>query len=270
MVKLGENSNLKPFRYPGREALTVPSFLDIRPDFRNMYVYDILLSSGELLYSCAGGIGVTDERYVVDMHKFISRATAVKTIRDAMPAEYTKRRYNTMRERFNERTLRVSSWAHCSELYCLWAGSGFSHRYRDHGYDGIYSPTRVDYEVLSQCSKVSRDKRLIFRSEGLSKFSDSLITDQTVVYAHLPSEFGRYGANFLWNKKTLSRVVRVLGELSELGYKICVSARHEKRGRVCTDYSKIFPALSHIVVPQFKVSELTFETSNSEIYLFNF
>lgn len=270
MVKPGENLNLKPFKYPGREALAIPSFLETRPDFRDMYIYDVLLSSGELLYSCAGGMGVTDEKYIVDMHKFISRATSVKTIRDTVPVEYTKRRYNTMRERFNERTLRINSWTHCSELYCLWSGSGFSHRYRDHGYDGIYSPTRIDYEVLSLCSKVSRDKRLIFRSEGLSKFSDGIITDKTVVYAHLPSEFGKYGANFVWSEKALARVLRVLGELSELGYRICVSAQYEKRGHIRIDYAKMFPQLSHIIIPQFKVSELTFETSNSEIYLFNF
>ena len=270
MVKPGERLNLKPFKYPGREALTVPSFLDVKPELKDLYIYDVLLSSGELLYSCAGGIGVTDEKYVVDMHKFISRPTSVKTLQDAVPLEYTRRKYHALRERFNERSTRISSWAHCSELYCLWSGSGFSHRYRDLGYDGVYLPSRIDYEMLRNCSQTSRDKHLIFRQEGLSKFSDSIITDKTIVYAHLPAEFGKYGANFLWNEKTLGKVLRVFTELSELGYKVCISAQYERRGRVHKNYAEMLPLLSHMIVPQFKVSELTFETSNSEIYLFNF
>jgi hypothetical protein len=248
----------------------VQSFLEIRPDLRDLFVYDIMLSTGELLYSCAGGIGVTDEKYIVDMHKFLSRPTSTKILQGSAPSTYTRRKYHSLRERFNERSTKIQSWSHCSELYWLWAGSNFSHRYRDLGYDGVYFPVSVDYANLTRCSHASREKRLIFRQEGLSSFSESIITDQTVIYAHLPLEFGRYGANFLWNQATLNRLVRVLSELSEIGYKICVSAQHEKRGLVTRDHVGIFPFLSHVVIPQFKVSELTFENTNSEIYLFNF
>ncbi len=270
MVKLGERLSLKPFKYPGREARTISSLLDQKPELKSLYIYDILLSSGELLYSCAGGIGVTEEKYIVDMHKFISRPVSVGLLKRTIPSQYTRRKYNTLRERFNERTLRVSTWTHCSELYSLWLGSGFSHRYRNLGYDGSYLPSTVDYETLEICSQVSRDKRLIFRQEGLSKFSDSIITDQTVVYAHLPSVFGRYGANFLWNEKALETTVRIFRELYELGYKVCISSQYERRGLLCTDLTERLPFLSHITIPQFKVSELTFENSNSEIYFFNF
>jgi hypothetical protein len=270
MAKHGGRSNLKPFKYPGREPVVAQKFLEIRPDLRDFYVYDILLSSGEFLYSCAGGMGVTDERYLVDMHRFLSKPTSIKTLRDTAPLDYTRRKYHSLREKFNERSVRIQSLSHCSELYWLWLGSNFSHRYRDFGYDGVYSPTTPDYTVIANCSQLSREKRLIFRQEGLSKFSESIINDQTVVYAHFPSEFGRYGANFLWNERTLSRLVRIFRELSDIGYKVCVSAQYEKRGLVQRDYVKMMPFLSHVVVPQFKVSELTFETTNSEIYLLNF
>jgi hypothetical protein len=270
MEKPGEKLSLKPFKYPGREPKALTGLLGIRPEFKSLYIYDILLSSGELLYSCAGGMGVTNEKYIVDMHKFISRPTSVGIIKNTLPSPYTRRKYHSLREQFNERTLRTESWAHCSELFCLWAGSSFSHRYREHGYDGSYMPTSVDGEGLNLCSQISREKKLIFRREGLSQFSESIITDQTVVYAHLPTEFGRYGAGFLWNEKTLGSLVRILTELSGIGYKVCISAQHERRGKVFRNYNRLFPSLDHIIVPQFKVSELTFENQNSEIYLFNF
>jgi hypothetical protein len=261
---------LKPFKYPGRESKTVEEFLRIRPEVRDMYIYDVLLSSGEMLYSCAGGMGLTEEKYIVDMHKFVSRPTFVSAVQSAVPTPYTRRRYHALREKFNERSSRITSWSHCSELYCLWAGSGFSQRYRDHGYEGAYMPTRIDYDQLAACSSISREKRLLFRKEGPSKFSETIITDRTVVYAHLPCEFGRYGAGFIWNESTLGSFARILSELSELGHKVCISAQYEKRGRTLRDYPEIFPSFSNIVIPQFKGSKLTFESKNSEIYLFNF
>jgi hypothetical protein len=274
--KSGEklSSEFLTFKYPGREPSTTQTFLDLRPEFRDLYIYDIGLTTGAMLYSCAGGVGVTKEPYVVDMHRFLRAPTASSAIEEAFKWRFGKhflrRRYLILREEFNSRADKLTSMSRCADLYLLWAGSGFTHRYRGKGYDGLYLPTSLDLRCVGNASRLSREKNLLFRKEDFSTLSESIINENVVVYCHLPAEFGTYGAGFRWNDKTLRSYTRILKEFHELGRKVCISATHERRGELFRDYKKMFPEFDHLTVPGFKVSELTFEPQTSEIYLFNF
>lgn len=277
MVKLGEKLNVDflTFYYPGREPTTISTFLDLRPDFYSFYIYDINLTTGTLLYSCAGGIGVTKEPYIVDMHKFLKASTSVSAIREVFKkrfgTRFLKPRYSSLCEKFNDRFgNKLNSITDCAELYLLWVASGFTHRYKGRGYDSPYFPTSLNLDLVKNASLLSREKNLFFRKEDFLSLSESIINDNVVVYCHLPAEFGKYGAGFKWNEKTLDFYIKTLKEFDELGKKICISAVYEKYGRIYRDYVSIFPTFNQIVIPRFKVSELTLESQTSEIYLLNF
>ncbi len=274
--KLGGHLSPNPptFKYPGRESLTVDKLLQAKPNLRGLFVYDVCLTNGSLLYSSAGGIGVTKEPYIVEMHKFIKSSAAVHALKSAFEKEFssqfTKRKFYALRERMNEGGMESDSLDTWAKLYLLWCGSGFRHRYRGRGYDGLYQPTSLNYEALTTASRQSREKNLLFRKEDFYSLSESIINENVVVYLYVPSEFGAYGAGFKWSKERLSYYVRMINEFHELGHKVCVSAMFEKRGRVFREYSSLFPNFDHLVAQGVKVSELTSESDFSEIHFFNF
>lgn len=277
MVKSGEklNSNFLTFRYPGREPTTVKSFLNLRPDLYSLYIYDINLTTGTLLYSCAGGIGITKEPYIVDMHKFLKASTSVSAIKEVFKkrfgTKFLKPRYSSLCEVFNDRFgNKLNSITECAELYLLWVASGFTHRYKKRGYDSPYFPTSLDLKFVEAASLISRRKNLLFRKEDLLTLSESIINENVVVYCHLPTEFGKYGAGFRWNEETLDFYIKTLKEFDELGRKVCISATYKKYGRIYRDYISMFPTFNHVIIPRFKVSQLTPESQTSEIYLLNF
>jgi hypothetical protein len=276
MVRSGEKLNSKSlftFTYSGREPRTVSKFLDIRPDFRDLYIYDINLSTGRLLYECRGGMGVTTEPYIVDMHKFLSTSTCVRSLETELSKNFGTSKYRSyyrLREAFNNRTVKLASWSDHAQLYWLWAFSGFTHRYEDLGYKGIYCPTQVDLERVSVASRTSREKNLLFRKENMFTFSESIINDNMVLYAHLPAQYGRHGSRNVWTEKKFCHLVRELKELSLLGYKVCVSALFKKRGRVLINYPEVFDKFNHTVISKFKDTELGPSFCDSDIYLYNF
>ena len=241
---------------------------------KDLYIYDVNLSTGTLLYSCAGGVGVTKEPYMVDMHKFIRSANCAQVLeqafRDRFGTCFLRRRFMVLKEEFNQRDVKLRSLADCADLYLLWMGGGFTQRYRDRGYDALYHPSSADLELIRGASRLSREKNLLFRKEDFHSMSESIINENVVVYCHFPAEFGDYGPGFKWSEGVMRRYVRILTEFHRFGYKVCVSALHERRGSVFRSYRKLFPDFDHLVVPGFKVSELTFESQSSEIYLFNF
>lgn len=276
MEKSGEklNPEIFTFRYPGREPKFLEAFLDIRSDVVDHYIYDINLTTGSLLYRSKGGIGMTKEPHIVRMHQWIKTSTVRRTLESTYKTQYRedigKWRYFKLRESFNESGKDLSKWTDCAELYLLWAGSNFTHRYRLDGYDGTFFPTRIKYDALENASRVSREKNLLFRKEDLSSFAESPINDNVVVYSHLPREFGKFGAGWIWNQYNLERFTRVIRELSATGNKVLISAPFEVRNRVELDYRNYLPDFDYTVVPKFKEVKSLLSSNNSEIYLFNF
>jgi hypothetical protein len=276
MEKPGENlaNQLFTFKYPGREPKFLDGFLAEKPEVLDFYIYDVNLTTGSLLYRSKGGIGVTKEPYIVRMHEWIKTSTIESTLEYAYKTSFRddigKWRYMKLKERFNEYTEKLDSWGKCAELYLLWVGSNYTHRYRDRGFDGIFFPTSLKIHQLINASQTSREKNLLFREEDFFSFRESVINDNVVIYAHLPREYGRYGAGWVWNEDNLHRFIRIINEFLALDRKVLISASYELRGRVDLDYKKYFPEMSHLIIPEFKETRLLARASNSEIYFFNF
>lgn len=263
MVKTGEKLRYSPIVYPGRSPKTIHEFLEIRSDIRNMYVYDVLLSSGEMIYACAGGIGITKERYITDMHKFLSIAPSYKYISDVyfnvFNNTFSRGTYLRIRAAFNDNPS-LSCWKDHAILYCLWASSSFRHKYLGRGYNARFSPREINIENIEYFSNISRNKKILFRKEDFNSLSESIIHDGVVIYAHLPNSFGKYGCDFFWNKQSEYRLLRNLTELGDMGYKFCVSADYSLKSRL----DCILDSCNVYEVNQFK------ERRYSEIYYTNF
>lgn len=273
MEKTGEKSICAPiltFKYPGREPKCLDEFLLSRPDVLDHYIYDINLTTGQLLYRCKGGIGATREPYIVRMHRWIKTSTCVKTLAETSQSEFGDRvgkwKYAKLREKFNNTTYKLGNWRECAELYLLWAGSSYTHRYVKTGYDGVYYPTDIDYEALVNASRTSREKKLLFRREDLFYFRESLVNEDTIVYAHLPRNYGVFGAGWVWNKETLETFARVMNEFALQNHKVIISAPYKIRGAMHIDYAKFFPTFTQKVVGEFKDQKAFY----SELYLLNF
>jgi hypothetical protein len=276
MEKFGEslNNNFFTFKYPGREPKLIKEFLLKRPDILNFYIYDIDLTTGTLLYSCKGGIGVTKERYVVDMHLALQNPAFSSALKDdylkAFGDRPTKRKYFALRDQFNSSVNTNLSFRKAINLYVLWASSNYLQIYKEKGYNSIYLPSLPLYDCIRQASLISRQKKLLFRKEDVFTLSESLIFDNVVVYMHIPDAYGVYGAGFTWTEKKFLSTINVLKEFDSLGHKVCVSATQSKYGRLYRDYSESFSEFLRIEVPGFKGSELTTESSFSEVYFLNF
>ena len=111
---------------------------------------------------------------------------------------------------------------------------------------------------------------LIFRKEDFYTMSESIISENVVIYTHLPRTYGAYGSNFLWGEKTFKSTISTMNEFHNLGYKVCVSTLGSKYRLKYSDISNLFPSFDRITIPEFKGSELTTEPSFSEIYFLNF
>lgn len=258
------------FKYPSRQPERIDGLLKYRPDLKDHYIYDVSLTTGDLLYQCKGGIGATKEPYIVGMHNFIKSSTAKSNIRETWKAIYpsdrpSKWRYMKVRERFNERYPRASSHRDYAELYCLWASSSFAHRYRSTGYDGLFFPTKINFNNFDTASNLSREKNILFREQDFFSITDSLLNDNVIIYFHFPSSYGVYGAGFYWTEKIMTDTIRLMNEYSSMGYKVCISGQFRSRGRLLVNYPKLFPEDFYVLeLEQFK------DNDSSEIYLLNF
>lgn len=261
------------FKYPCRQPDMINGLLKYRPDLKEYYIYDTSLTSGDLLYQCKGGIGVTKEPYIVGMHNFIRSSTAKSNLKETWDELYpsgrpSKWKYMKARERFNERyqhLLDSRSHRDYAELYCLWASSSFSHRYKQNGYDGLFFPTKINFDAFNRVSDLCREKTIVFKKEKLFDINKDILNENVVIYFHFPSSYGVYGAGFYWTEKLFTEAISFINEYSSMGYKVCASAQFYSRGKMLVNYPKLFPDNFYALeLEKFK------DRNSSEIYLLNF
>ena len=234
-----------------------------------MFVYDLSLTSGEMLYSCAGGIGATKEKYLVKIHEFLKRKSSVSILQEVFAESFkngvSRTMYLRLRENFNNKIERFGSLEDCAKLFLLWGLSGFTHRYRTFGYDGIYCPIPFNFEHIRQISQISREKNLLFRNENWNGFSEFLIHSNIFLYLYFPSVPGVYGPGFKWNVNIAKKIISKIYEFHSKGYKICVCTRGGIRGMETSQYISSLSFLTTTYIVQFKDLNLSLDT-----YLLNF
>ncbi len=261
-------------RYPGRGVLTADKFLDLRPDIRQSPIYDLQLSTGDLLYRCAaGGVGVTKEKHIPQLHSFLQNKNSVSIIetmwKDELKAGECDKSFTAAKAKFNSKTPRLASWSDCARLYCLLIGSGYSHLYSNKSFVGSYFPYNPDFISLRQFSELSRANKLEFDTTDMFSFKEQEVSKNTVIHLHIPHKFGVYGLGYVWSKRKLKTIRSVFNDLDELGYRICVSALYQKRNYLVHG-EDLFPSFHKNIVVHQDDEKYGLVRLTSEIYYTNF
>lgn len=261
-------------RYPGRGVLTAEKFLDFRPDIRQSKIYDLQLSTGDLLYRCApGGVGVTKEKHISQLHAFIQNKNSVSIIesmwRDDFKSGQCEKTFTEQKKKFNGKTPRLTTWNDCARLYCLLIASGYTHLYTNKSFVGSYFPYNPDFAALRQFSNSSREKQLEFDTTDMFSFNEKEIDKDTVIHLHIPHRFGVYGLGYVWSKRKLRTIKSIFTDLDELGYRICVSALYQNRNYLVHE-EDLFPSFHRDIVVHQNDERYGLIRLTSEIYYTNF
>ncbi len=262
------------FKYPGRSTLTAAEFLKKRPDIESSKIYDLQLSTGDLLYRCApGGVGVTKEKFIPQLHAFIQRKNSLSVIEEMWSKEFKHGQseidFIRLRSLFNSKMPRVQSWTDCARLYCLLAASGYNHNYYNKSFTASYFPYKIDFDELRSLSSLSRDKNLQFDSTDMLSFNEREVDKSTVIYLHIPIQYGKYGLGYVWSKRKLKTVQTVFNDLDQLGYRICVSALYERRNFL-VHKENVFPNFHKELIVHQNDEKYGLTRLTSEIYYTNF
>ena len=262
------------FKYPGRGVLTAEKFLQHRPDIANLKIYDLQLSTGDLLYRCApGGIGVTKEKFIPQLHAFFQRKNCISVLEEMWTKEFkcgdSEILFINSRSLFNSKMPRIQSWSDCARLYCLLASSGYNHNYYNKSFTASYFPYNIDFDELETLSIQSRDKKLQFDTTDMLSFREKEVDKSTIIYMHIPFKYGRYGLGYVWSKRKLKTIQTVLNDLDQLGYRICVSALYEKRNALIHD-EEMFPSFHKDIIIHQNDEKYGLTRRTSEIYYTNF
>jgi hypothetical protein len=212
-------------KYRSRQILNLEAFLATRPDIQEHYIYDLLLSSGDLLTRCKGGVGQTPERYISRMFDFFSRKNALSILHEEHSAGFGKGSYTRLRAEFNAKQNKLGTLRDCAKLYLLWANSNFSHSYNAGGFNGKFCPVEPDWAKLEELNAKLRDNFYSFRQAGFNSVHTDLLTPEVVIFAKIPDSYGKYGSGFKWVPSAENYFLRVLESFHEDGHKICVSCR---------------------------------------------
>lgn len=261
-------------KYPGRQTHTVDSYLQLRPDIKEMRVYDLQLSTGDLLYRCgAGGVGVTKEKHIPHLHAFIQKKNSISIIQEMWREEFKEgeceKAYYAARSVFNSKRPRLTTWNDCARLYCLLTASGHTHIYQNKAFFASHFPYKLDLAHLSKHSEMSRTRELEFDTTDMFSFREQELDTSTLIYLHLPYRYGKYGLGYVWSKRKLLTIQRVFTELHELGYRICVSALYEKRGYIVHP-ENLFPSFHRDIITHCNDQKYGLTRVTSEIYYTNF
>lgn len=217
-------------KYRGRQILSLDRFLLARPDIKKHYIYDILLSSGDLLLSCKGGIGQTPEDHISKMYDFFSRINSLNTLYSVYTNTFNSRlgrgTYLRIRTKFNEAGGQIYNWKDCATLYLLWCGSNFAHSYNQEGYIGSFRPINIDWKSLQYHHQTLRSKFFSFRQTSSEDIHGDLITPETIIHARLPDSYGHFGRNLHWTPATQDKLVSAFKSFDECGYKICLVCKN--------------------------------------------
>lgn len=264
MEERGESLNNPILPYPGRQLLpgTKSAFFGLKSGIKGRYIYDLGLSTGEILYEGAGGMGITTESHVLRLHDLMRMPYAESLILEEydrhFKGKWGPRKFYRLRRDVNEE-LKNPSRRTIAKLYCLLACSGFRHKFDRYGnFKGEYFPHTLDISSLQITNKKLTNSDFILNKCSLAKFDKNLLTKKSLVHLHLPFPSSSTYKDVIFN---------YFDKINKKGFDILVTGRYSNRGLVDTDLSKWSKKYSSAVIPQFK-EESSF--LSSDIFIFNF
>lgn len=243
------------------------------PEINLMKIMGIDVASADLLYA-SRSTSLTlcsTERYMLELHKFLTLRPAHRYLKETWEGVFDNGRDWYKRCRLlaaynnSSRPKRLQKWNDLSIYYCLLAMSSFRVSYSGGSLIGENDPTTPDYEEIREHYLRTVGKTISYRKRNIFTLPMREIDGNTLLYFHIPSQYGTYGNVYRWTKKEMEFMVREMTSLATEGYKVCVSGLYERRGIKLYDYESLFaPDLFHPVF--YESGSLLKATRNTEVY----
>lgn len=249
MEEIGGSLNSPIIPYPGKQLLpgSRERFFALKSGIKDRYIYDLGLSTGEILYECRGGMGFSKERHIIGLHDLMRMPYAESLIKEEFKNQFKgkwgKAKYYRVRRELN-RELKNPSRRTFAKLYCLMASSGFIHKFDSDGnFKCEYFPHTLDTSEIRLKNKKLVNSDFIIKQGSFSSLDYNLLTKKSLVYFHLP---------FPSTEKYKSEVFNFFNCIDLKGYNFLFSSRLINRSRVdesvlswSGNYSSITIPFSH-------------------------
>jgi hypothetical protein len=261
MEDAGESLSSPIIPYPGKQLLpgSVEHFFCLKPGIKDRYIYDLGLSTGEVMYECKGGMGLSTEKHILGLHDLIKKPYAesliVEEFETNFKGKWGKAKYYRTRRDLNQE-LKSPSRRTFAKLYCLMSSSGFIHKFdQDGNFKCEYFPHTLDTSEIKIKNKKLINSDFIINSGDFTSFDNNLLTKRSLVYFHVP---------FPYTETLKKKVFEFFDHIDLIGYDFLVSSRLINRGRMEESIKSWSSGYSSIQVP--------FNSSStfSDIFITNF
>ena len=264
MADPGESLSKLILPYPGRELLkgSRDQFFDLKSSVKSRYIYDLGLSTGEVLYESAGGMGISDNIRIIQLHDLIKKPYAEQLIKEefenTFKGKWGKAKFYRVRRDTNQE-LKDPSRRTIARLYCLLASSGFGYKFDKFGnFKGDYFPHSLDTSEIVLNNRKLINPDFLLKHGSYKSFDKNLLTKKSLVYFHVP---------FPWTKVKKDQLFNYFNSLSIEGTDFLVSGKLMHRGKRDAEILNWSNNYSSIVLPQFKEPS---SYSSSDIFITNF
>jgi len=258
MEDTGESLNSPIIPYPGKQLLpgSREHFFGLKSGIKNRYIYDLGLSTGEIMYECRGGMGLSTERHIIGLHDLMRMPYAESLIKEEFKTQFKgkwgKAKYYRIRRDLNQE-LKNPSRRTFARLYCLMASSGFIHKFDSYGnFKCEYFPHTLDTSEIRVKNKKLINSDFIITRGSINSFDYNLLTKKSLVYLHIP---------FPCTEVHKSQILEFFDCIDLKGYDFLLSARLINRGRMDKTLSEWSSNYSSV-----KFTEFTF----TDIFITNF
>ncbi len=262
MEELGESLSSPIIPYPGKQLLpgSREHFFALKPDVKGRYIYDFGLSTGQILYQGAGGIGFSKEKHILGLHGLMRMPYAEELIKEEFETNFKGKwgpaKFFRLRRDVNQE-LKDPSKRTIAKLYCLLACCGFRHKFDKHGnFKGEYFPHSLDTEEIRVNNKRLINSDFVIMKGGISTFEENLFTKKSLMYINIP---------FPSTEKLKHKIFKFFRYVDSLEYDFLITSRLMNRGRIDETLLQWSGCYSSIIIPRSKE-----KFTSSDIFITNF
>lgn len=234
---------------PGRTTFTHNQFLADFTGLSEMKFLVLDAASADLAYASSSQnlILCSNERYHLEMHKFLTISPAYRYIRDSWENKFECGRGWKQRGKFLaafnnlHRPKLMRTWDDMSQYYCVLAMSGFRTSYQRGSLVGEHTPVTPNYDLIRKWSRACKDKTIRYYRRNIYNFPTAEVDNNTVIYYHIPVNFSLYGYGYVWTRRRLENVSMEFSELARSGQPTIISMSHGRWAKKNTDIEGLFP-----------------------------
>lgn len=274
-----EKAKLQPLVFPARSTKYHQQFLDLYPEVNLHHLLCVDVGAGSLAYDseCSHITLCSNERYALELHKFLLNKNAESVIREIWERDFGRgankdyaksvlHRHNLLNSKGGEI---FSSWSEVAKYYCLLLQSGMSYYYAGKRLIvDLDNPTSLPSEELTAHYLSNKPRAFSFSRKGILQLPLSQVDNNTIIYFQIPIVFGQYGYGYVWSRRKLRFMVKEFTALAEEGYKVVISSQLKRYGVDVVGVRGLFPGLQSVEVGKSSTSKYGFDNSNTEIYFF--